>query len=94
MAAAAPTRLWTPWRTLYLHVENANVLQYEADVVALKYAQGLHGADREAVEALGKKLPKLVDDMPLSGEFRLVNSFATSGCQPSLVCWYTVALSI
>src|SRR5262245_26983151 len=40
---------------LQLDIAPGNILTFPADVVALKFAQGLHGADREMAQEL--KLP-------------------------------------
>jgi hypothetical protein len=51
--AAAPVRIQLPQgRRVYLHVEEADVLTYSCDLLALKYAQALYGADKAVVEAL------------------------------------------
>jgi hypothetical protein len=38
--------------TINLYIEEDDILSFEADVIALKYAQSFHGVDRKFVQLL------------------------------------------
>src|SRR5579885_2052952 len=50
-----------------------NVLTFPADVLALKFAQGLHGADQDVAEALGLAEAVLHRKLPRPGSYQLVS---------------------
>lgn len=62
-------------RRLTYSVEYGDVLGADADLIALKYAQGFHGADRAAAEALAERGNVKQRDLQLGvGEHRLVET--------------------
>jgi hypothetical protein len=61
-------------RSVYIHVEKHDALSYEADALALKYAQMPYGVDKAAIKALGSKMPNIAFDLPVPGDYRLYPS--------------------
>ncbi len=57
-----------------IEIVTANVLEVECDVLILKYAQGLHGADREVVDALRRAGRDVAGISPKPRERVLVDS--------------------
>jgi hypothetical protein len=66
-------------RRVYFHVEEANVLEYSCDLMVLKYAQALHGADRAAVAALRPSMPHITEDLPKVGDFKFIKTSGKLG---------------
>ena len=60
-------------------IETGNAIQMDCDVLALKYAQGLHGADRQAVALLSGAYPMIEDELPLPSGFRTYASPLSTG---------------
>jgi hypothetical protein len=50
-------------------VESGDVLTFEADVLALKYANGLNGVDRATVQAMSSSLPDIAERLRRSSAF-------------------------
>jgi hypothetical protein len=69
---SAPANDRKDGRQVRIVVENANALQYQADVLALKYAQALHGVDKAVGAALASRMPDLAVKLPEVGDFCLV----------------------
>ena len=59
-------------RKIEIAVVNGDVLEFEADVLVLKYAQALYGADRAAWGRLEAVYPDI--DLPEVGDHRVVES--------------------
>jgi len=59
-------------RNVTISVECANVLRFRADVLVLKYADGLHGADRATHKQLTNSGVTL--EMPKVGEWVVVET--------------------
>src|ERR1035437_1197164 len=57
-----------------IEVRQADALTFEADLLAVKYAQALYGVDRAVVEALHRYHPDLNDLLPKVNGFRLLES--------------------
>jgi hypothetical protein len=77
---ATPIRISLPHgRRVYLHVEEADVLTYPCDLLALKYAQALHGADRAVVQALTSSHPQIAVELPSVGHFKVFQSSGQLG---------------
>jgi len=66
----------TDFRKISFTVQVGDVTTFDADVLALKFAQALFGADRAVATALGKNENQIMESLPLSGEFHL---FSTRG---------------
>jgi hypothetical protein len=62
-----------PGRSLAFEVVEGDIFTFPADLVAFKYAQGFHGADRHAAQALTKVGIDLEALQPKAGEHRLVD---------------------
>jgi hypothetical protein len=61
-------------RHVYFAVENGDALTVDADVLALKHAQSLHGVDRAVVDRLAVGRADLRTSLPKPGGFRLFTS--------------------
>src|ERR1039457_6071308 len=57
-----------------IEVQQSDALTFEADLLAVKYAQALYGVDRTVVEALHRHHPDLSDLLPKVNGFRLLES--------------------
>ncbi len=57
-----------------LSIEAGNALEFQADVLALKYAQALYGLDEVVAELLGGKYDDLSLILPEESNFRLIPS--------------------
>jgi hypothetical protein len=55
-------------------VEYGDIINFEADVVALKYAQAFHGADREVAYRLAAKEIPIDELRPAQGYYRFVQT--------------------
>jgi hypothetical protein len=64
MAAATPE----------ISVEHGDIAIFDADVVALKYAQNFYGADFKIAEAVSKKGIPIDEMRPVQGDYRLLQS--------------------
>ena len=53
---------------------HANVLEYRADVLALKFAQNLYGVDLKVVSKLAMRDPRLENRLPFIGQTLLIAS--------------------
>lgn len=51
-------------RAIEFTIQNADIVQYKADIIALKYAMALYGADRVIAEALGKSAGNMAELLP------------------------------
>lgn len=58
-------------RNIKITVEQGNALAIQADVLALKYANALYGADRAAVHALIPVIPDIQERLPKTSGFYL-----------------------
>ena len=59
-------------RAVSLYVEEADIVRFEADVVALKYARGLFGAALSVAKALGKTEAVMQQVLPTVGSLQLL----------------------
>ena len=55
-----------------MYVRFGNVTEYAADVLALKYANALFGADRAVARALGKTADEILQMIPILNAFKLL----------------------
>jgi hypothetical protein len=60
--------------TIAIAVVQGDALTFNADVLALKYAQQHYGVDLAVADALGKEYPNLVDALPKVNGFRFLQS--------------------
>lgn len=68
------TRINIAGRSVHLHIEKADALEFPSDVLIAKYAQGFYGLDRAIADALPQDIPSLSLEMPKSGDFRLFDT--------------------
>ena len=68
----APDDAPRPSESLAFEVVEGTILSFTADVVAFKYAQGFHGADRRAAQALDKVGVNIQSLRPKIGDHVLV----------------------
>jgi hypothetical protein len=61
-----------PGRTIEFRIEHGNIISYDADVVALKFARIFYGADRFVADALALKGITKSQLRPDEGEYRFV----------------------
>src|SRR5260370_27424068 len=71
-------------RQITIAVEATDALSIRADVLALKYAQALYGADNAVVERLSKSGQDIVGLLPKVAGFRLIDSHGQIGAQSVL----------
>src|SRR4051794_13586263 len=65
-------------QVLEFAIQQADIMEFAADVVALKYAQEFYGADRAIAERLVQaKVASQADLQPAAGEYRYLES---KGC--------------
>src|SRR5262245_58722587 len=57
-----------------LEVVHDDVLRYDADVIALKFAQALYGVDLKVVRRLSDNGIDVIDRLPVIGESLLIDS--------------------
>ena len=62
-------------KEISLTIIQADAFQVDAEVLVLKYAQGLHGLDQEVVKRLSSYLPSVEDNLPLPSRFFLTDSY-------------------
>src|ERR1051326_6069554 len=60
-----------------LNIEQDDILSFEADVIALKYAQSFHGVDRKFAQVLTQRGKTLDELCPIVGDYRYLE---TGGC--------------
>src|SRR4051794_7175089 len=58
-------------RDVRIEVESVDALELDCDVLALKYAQNLHGVDSKAVALLTPKHPGIRAELPPPAGFRI-----------------------
>lgn len=66
----------TDLREVIFAVQVGDATTFDADVIALKFAQALFGADRAVATALAKNEDQIMESLPTPGEFEL---FSTHG---------------
>lgn len=71
-------------------VEVGNALNYQADVLILKYAQGLYGVDRAVVNVLSKYDDDITASLPSVGECTIVKSRGVLGSKRVLFVGVTL----
>lgn len=62
-------------RTLEFAVEYGDIRSFDADVIALKYAQSFYGADRAVATALTLEQEKMDRLCPGIGDYRYVETY-------------------
>jgi hypothetical protein len=63
-----------PSRTIAISIEEGDALSFDADVLAVKYAQEHYGVDRAVAERLSALYPNLSDLLPKIDGFRLLQT--------------------
>ncbi len=63
-----------------VEIQTGDALTFQADVLALKYAQGLHGLDRAVFEKLSKHGQGKEFELPAVGEAAFVRAPGALGC--------------
>ncbi|MGA9358484.1 MAG: hypothetical protein WBW75_10905 [Mycobacterium sp.] len=73
-----------PSRNLTFEVVEGDIIAFATDLVALKYAQRLHGADRQAARALSRIGIGAEALQPEVGEYRLIESGSALAARQAL----------
>lgn len=67
-------------QTVTFRIEHGDITEFKADVVALKYARGWHGADAAVADVLARHGVRTANVQPAIGKFDLIE---TQGAMPS-----------
>ena len=70
--------------TISIQVLAGDALEFEADVLILKYAQGLYGVDQRAYIELATSQKDLIRELPEPGRFLLLDTKGSLGVQQVL----------
>jgi len=63
--------------TIECSIEQGDITSFDADVVALKYAQGFYGSDKRAIDALSKVGIPIERLRPPVGEYHYLETWAS-----------------
>jgi len=69
---------------IIVKIEADNVLKFRADVLALKYADYLYGADRSVVNKISDIEPNIFDILPQNHQQLLIDSHGKLGAEKIL----------
>jgi hypothetical protein len=61
-------------RNIAIDVHHGDITKFEADVIALKFAQALYGADAMVVSALGKSSDEIREGLTYLGQYKIYPS--------------------
>jgi hypothetical protein len=66
---------FTNLQKIFVSIEQGDVSSFNADVLALKFANDLFGADRAVADSLGKTRNEIMNSLPRIGDYLLIPSF-------------------
>ena len=73
-----------PSKELSIAIEVGDITTFKADVIALKFAQRLFGADRAVSRALDKDVSDIIELLPTQGYYKILPSLGRIGAQYAL----------
>lgn len=71
--------------TIEFSIEQGDIISFDADVVALKYAHGFYGSDKRAIDALSKVGIPIEKLRPAVGEYHYHETWASIRARHALL---------